>query len=132
MLPEGWPVLLYTGKPKSSQWGYLVVVDLDVGTSDLQQCADLIMRVRAEYLWSLGRASQVNQLSANPKHWDGGDWKAYRRYRNGVMAKTGTLTMAARMKRCRLGIVASGRGTALVESVAQLVVNLACLRCIRP
>jgi hypothetical protein len=103
MLPEGSPVLLYTGKPKSSQWGYLVVVDLDVGTSDLQQCADSIMRVRAKYLWSLGRASQGNQLSANPKHWDGGEWKAYRRYRNGVMAKTGTLTMAARMKKATTG-----------------------------
>jgi hypothetical protein len=103
MLPEGSPVLLYTGKPKSSQWNYLAVVDLDIGTSDLQQCADSIMRVRAKYLWSLGRAIQIKQLSANPKHWDGGDWKAYRRYRNGVMAKTGTLTMAARMKKATTG-----------------------------
>jgi hypothetical protein len=31
------------------------VVDLDVGAADLQQCADSILRLHAEWLWSEGR-----------------------------------------------------------------------------
>jgi len=46
------PVLLYTGKPKGRQDVHAAVVDLDVGTRDLQQCADAVMRLRGEYLYS--------------------------------------------------------------------------------
>ncbi|MCB9232033.1 MAG: DUF4846 domain-containing protein [Bacteroidia bacterium] len=49
-LPE---VKLYNGQPKSRQDVHAAVVDLDVGTRDLQQCADAVMRMRAEYLYSL-------------------------------------------------------------------------------
>ena len=52
-LKEGKPnVLLYNGQPKSNQSVHVAVVDIDVGTTDLQQCADAVMRMRAEYLYS--------------------------------------------------------------------------------
>ncbi|OPZ84543.1 MAG: hypothetical protein BWY76_01797 [bacterium ADurb.Bin429] len=46
------PVTLYNGEPKGRQDMHAAVVDLDVGTRDLQQCADAVMRLRGEYLYS--------------------------------------------------------------------------------
>lgn len=47
---DGAPVKFYDGsvKPRSP---HAAVIDLDVGTRDLQQCADAIMRLRGEYLF---------------------------------------------------------------------------------
>ena len=45
------PVLLYNGQQKSNQHVHEAVLDISVGKKDLQQCADAVMRLRAEYLW---------------------------------------------------------------------------------
>lgn len=39
------------------------VTTLDVGTRDLQQCADAIMRLHAEWLWHRGRAAEASYPS---------------------------------------------------------------------
>ncbi len=57
--PAGTGVFFFDGKPKKSRVGHAAVVDLDVGKADLQQCADAILRLRAEYLWASGRSSEV-------------------------------------------------------------------------
>lgn len=49
--PKGTAVLLYNGMTKPYQAGAYRVLNIDVGKRDLQQCADAVMRLRAEYLY---------------------------------------------------------------------------------
>ncbi len=51
-LKEDKTVYLYNGKKKPNQNAQYAVLDIPVGTVDLQQCADAVMRIRAEYLFS--------------------------------------------------------------------------------
>ena len=53
--PAGSPVLLHTGALKGRQDAHAAVVDIDTGTRDLQQCADAVMRLYAE--WQFGRGA---------------------------------------------------------------------------
>jgi hypothetical protein len=53
------PVHLHDGRKKGRQDVHALVLDLDVGTQDLQQCADAVIRLRAEYLWAAGRSDEV-------------------------------------------------------------------------
>ncbi len=46
------PVYLYNGLEKHNQKFHYAVIDIDVGVEDLQQCADAIIRLYAEYLYS--------------------------------------------------------------------------------
>jgi hypothetical protein len=50
--PAGTPARLFNGHLKDNQAVVAAVVDIDPGTTDLQQCADAVMRLRAEYLFS--------------------------------------------------------------------------------
>lgn len=72
-------VRLFDGREKSYQEGAFAVVDIDVGTSDLQQCADAVIRLRAEYQWQAGCAEQISFAftSGHAARWR--DWKAGRR-----------------------------------------------------
>ena len=50
--PAGTPARLYNGQLKDSQAVVAAVVNINVGDQDLQQCADAVIRLRAEYLFS--------------------------------------------------------------------------------
>lgn len=56
--PEGTDVRYYDGriKPKNV---HAAVINIDIGTKDLQQCADAVMRLRAEYLYSQNKKEQI-------------------------------------------------------------------------
>ncbi len=45
-------VYLYNGQRKPNQSVHYAVIDISTGTKDLQQCADAIMRLRAEYFYA--------------------------------------------------------------------------------
>jgi len=49
--PSGSLVNYYNGRTKSNNEVYEAVVNLEIGNKDLHQCADAVMRLRAEYLW---------------------------------------------------------------------------------
>lgn len=53
-------VKLYDGTIKSDQRGVFSVVDMEIGNTDLQQCADAIIRLRAEYLWKQKRYADIH------------------------------------------------------------------------
>lgn len=57
---HGSKVLLYNNKPKEYQEGAFAVIDMEIGNTDLQQCADAIMRLRAEWLWKQKRYSEIH------------------------------------------------------------------------
>ena len=52
-------VLLFDGRRKGNQGAHTLVLDIDVGDRDLQQCADAVMRLRAEYLWAAQRSDGI-------------------------------------------------------------------------
>lgn len=53
-------VYLYNGRPKQDQDAQFAVLDVSVGHQDLQQCADAVMRLRAEYLYSQGKLAAID------------------------------------------------------------------------
>jgi hypothetical protein len=53
-------VYLYNGRPKQDQDAQFAVLDVSVGEQDLQQCADAVMRLRAEYLYSQGKFAGID------------------------------------------------------------------------
>jgi hypothetical protein len=59
VLPGRPPVRLHDGRLKGVQNAHHHVFDLDVGRADLQQCADAIIRLRAEYLWAVHREQDL-------------------------------------------------------------------------
>ena len=51
-LKEGSPFIFLHNNQKAYQFPNIGIVDIDIGDKDLQQCADAIMRLRAEYLFT--------------------------------------------------------------------------------
>jgi len=65
--PHGSKVKLYNGELKYNTSAYMAVVDLPIGKKDLQQCADAVMRLRAEYLFSQKKFGEIEFLFVNGK-----------------------------------------------------------------
>ncbi len=58
--PKGALVKYYDGKEKPNRNVYAAVVNMDIGKKDLQQCADAVMRLRGEYLYSLKKYDKIH------------------------------------------------------------------------
>ena len=81
LLPPGSPVRAFHGGAVAAPWAE-AVVDLDVGSRDLQQCADSAIRLYAEYQRARG-ATQTLSFHATS-----GDPLPWSRYRAGERAVT--------------------------------------------
>ncbi len=71
---DGVPVIIWDGDPKRNQNAHWAVVDIDVGDRNLQQCADAVIRLRAEYLYSSG---MYDSISFNFTSGDTADYRAW-------------------------------------------------------
>jgi hypothetical protein len=67
----------YTGRPISNQEKHFSILTYDVGTRDLQQCADALIRVRAEYLFAQGTYDEI------AFRFNSGEWFRYTEYISG-------------------------------------------------
>jgi hypothetical protein len=95
LLPPNSPVLLYDGSPKARQDVHAAVVDLDVGTRDLQQWADAVMRLRAEYLRSRKLPIVFHPDRGKELRFGGGD---FHKFLIKLFADAGTASLSAEMK----------------------------------
>ncbi len=58
-------VYLYNGQPKANQQLHYAVLDISTGTKDLQQCADAVMRLKAEYAYSNKNYAAISFADGN-------------------------------------------------------------------
>ncbi len=102
LLPAGAEVHLFDGRRKARQDVHAAVVDLDVGARDLQQCADAVMRLRAEYLFAAGRFADIrfHPDPGKPRAlaWTGGAKRdGWARFLVRLFADAGTASLAAEL-----------------------------------
>ena len=103
MKPANAPVLIYTGVQKWRQDVHAAVIDIDVGKRDLQQCADAIMRLRAEWLFAADRKQEIRfndtkgkRLSFSARRDSG--YASFRKYMDYVFAYAGTYSLERELK----------------------------------
>lgn len=74
LLPHETKVKLFDGRLKKRQDVHAAVINMSIGDRDLQQCADAVMRLRAEYLWNNENYEDLhfnftNGFNAEYKRW---------------------------------------------------------------
>ncbi|WP_312298472.1 DUF4846 domain-containing protein [Chryseobacterium sp.] len=80
LTPYGSQILRYDDAPISTQHLHEAVFDIDTGNKDLQQCADAVIRLRAEYLYAMKRSDEIQF------HFTSGDLLKWNDYKNGTRA----------------------------------------------
>lgn len=83
MKKDGSKVRLYNGKKKGNQNAHVAVFRLPIENVDLQQCADSVMRVYAEYYW------QTDQKDKIRFHFVDGFLAEYRKWQQGYRIDVG-------------------------------------------
>lgn len=91
----------FDGRVKRNNNVYISVVDMEIGTRDLQQCADAVMRLRGEYLFAQDRLQDIHFTFVSDgkpryfKKYAKGDhsYKKFRRYMNYIFAYANTASL---------------------------------------
>lgn len=130
---DGSPVFLYNGKEKKNQTAHQAVFALPIEEEDLQQCADSIMRVYAEYFRETGQEEKIGfhfvsgfyaeyskwregyriKVNGNDVSWEksvGYDdsYESFQKYLRVVFSYAGTLSMEAESEEVPLSDIACG------------------------
>ena len=72
--PHNSEVTLFNGGKKPNYHVYDAVVNLEIGKKDLHQCADAIMRLRAEYFWEREEFEKIHFNFTNGFRADYSEW----------------------------------------------------------
>lgn len=99
-------VKYYNGKVKPKSTVYISVVDMDIDPQNLEQCADAVMRLRAEYLYENKQYSKIhfNFLSdAKPRYYQSfvnGDYSypKFRKYLRYIFSYANTASLKKELK----------------------------------
>lgn len=78
---DGSPVLLYDGREKGNQSAHIAVFDMRLSNKDLQQCADSIIRMYAEYYYANKQYGKIKF------HFVSGFLCEYEKWQNGYRVK---------------------------------------------
>ncbi|AYA36643.1 hypothetical protein D3Y59_05970 [Hymenobacter oligotrophus] len=130
--PKNTPVYLHNGRLKTPQTVHAAVLDLDTGPHDLQQCADAVMRLRAEYQftqnfrqihfrltsghdiwfgdWVAGQGFRVqgDEVLPAPRNAEAPTHAALRRYLDQIFTYAGSLSLSRELRPVPLGEVQPG------------------------
>lgn len=79
--PHGTEVKYYSGDTKTNNNVYDAVVDLPIGNKNLHQCADAVIRLRAEYLWNQKKYDAIHFNFTNGFRVDYTEWMKGKRIR---------------------------------------------------
>lgn len=78
---DGSPVLLYDGSEKGNQSAHVAVFDMNISNKDLQQCADSVIRMYAEYYYANQQYDKIKF------HFVSGFLCEYEKWRDGYRIK---------------------------------------------
>ena len=111
--PRGAAVHLYDGSEKARQDVHAAVVDLDVPPRDLQQCADAVMRLWAEYRYARAATIAFHPDPGKPRAltFDGRrtrDRRAFEHWLIKVFADAGSASLEAELRAPKDGVVQPG------------------------
>lgn len=126
-------VYLYNGEMKNNQSAQFKVLDIDVGDRDLQQCADAVMRLRAEYLFAQNDYEGIHfnytngftnsfkkwsegyypKLTGNSVNWvasssNNSSYKSFKKYLINVFNYAGTASLSKELNQVQLSEVMPG------------------------
>lgn len=73
---HGAAVHYFNGKTKNRKDVHAAVIDIEIGKRDLQQCADAVMRLKAEYLFQQEAYDQISFHFTNGFRADYAKWRA--------------------------------------------------------
>jgi hypothetical protein len=126
-------VYLYNGTKKLNQSAQYAVLDVSVGKEDLQQCADAVMRLRAEYFFNRGEYTRINFKASDGTVLSFADWRNGFRYRlqGNKLLKEQSSSACTNLRQCfdaYLRVVFSYCGTASLQQSLQRVKNIRDIR----